>query len=178
MADVEGVPEDIIDEQVEDEMTRWRDQAAALASPVRAPVEQALDWLELRRPVEVSLCLCHGRFNPDTVFLVADEVSAVTMWDGARVTDASYDLATLRSDVDATGMGEDDAELFAQAAYGAYLQASPRGLANTAYYSVARPLAAILDGLATGDGNETDVGRHWSIIERAMSNAARVPWRA
>jgi aminoglycoside phosphotransferase (APT) family kinase protein len=184
LADPEAVPEDLIDDQVEAELSGWRDRAARLSEPARSQVERVLDWLELRRPVEVSLCLCHGSFTPDNVLIESDEVSGILNWQRSRVTDASYDLATLPFDLQTTGLNPEDAQLFAQAAYGAYLQSSPRGLANTAYYSVARPLVDLLDVLdrLEGAGQETQLRqraeRLSSMIKRAMGEAGRVPWRA
>jgi aminoglycoside phosphotransferase len=183
LADPEAVPEDLIDDQVEAEMSGWRERAATLSEPARNQVERVLDWLDVRRPVEVSLCLCHGTFTPDNVLIESDEVSDIVNWQRARVTDASYDLATLPFDLLATGLSAGDAQLFAQAAYGAYLQSSPRGLANTVYYSVARPLIDLLDVLEQLEdhGDEAQLRRRAeqlsSVIERSMGDARRVPWR-
>lgn len=147
LADTGAMPEDLVDEQVDAAWARWEDRIAALPLPRRPAFERALRWLDLRRPVEVSVCLCHGDYNLANVLVEDHEVTGIVDWGGARVTDASYDLAVFPLEVARLGLSTDDVRLFVQAALGAYLQDSPRSPANTDFYSVARLLDRALDAL-------------------------------
>jgi aminoglycoside phosphotransferase len=179
LEDIESLPEDIIDDQVEEEF-QWRQANADFIPDEWATfVQRVIDWLELRRPVEVSLCICHGQFHPRNVFIVGEDVTAVVNWNKARVTDASVDLAMLPVWLNEVGLSPEDAELFAQAVSGAYLQSSPRGLGNTPYYSVSQPLDQLIDRLVDSESPATpgELERLKGTVERAMALAGRVPWK-
>ena len=179
LADEESLPEDIIDDQVEEEV-QWRESNVDYVPDEWAPfIRKVIDWLELRRPVEVSLCICHGRFHPKNLIAVGEDVTAVVNWQRARVTDASVDLAMLPVWLNEVGLSTEDAELFAQAVSGAYLQSSPRGLGNTAYYSVSLPLDQLIDRLLDTESpaSAEELERIQGTIERAMALAGRVPWK-
>ncbi|CCF84609.1 aminoglycoside phosphotransferase APH(3') [Nitrolancea hollandica] len=182
MAGVEEDPEEIVDIQVDAMWEDWTVRIARLPADARAPFEQALAWLDLRRPVEVSLCLCHGDYSLTNVLIADDEVSGVLDWESARVTDASYDLALLPFELRRLGLPVEDAELFAQAAHGAYLQNSPRSLGNLSFYTVARlldrALAALeLAGTAPAPEAVEEAGEWLGAMRQAMAGAGRVPWR-
>jgi aminoglycoside phosphotransferase len=179
MADPESIPEDIIDEQVEAEFHRWESNADFVPEEWVSFVRNTLDWLDLRRPVEGSLCLCHGNFHPANIFALDETVTAVTNWQRAGVRDASSDLAMLPVWLRDVGLSVEDAELFAQAANGAYLQASPRGLANTPFYSVAIPLDQLIDRLLDEERppSADELQNLQGTIERAIALAGRVPWK-
>jgi aminoglycoside phosphotransferase len=180
MADPESLPEDIVDDQVEAQFERRWHCFKDVPAEWKDFTRRALEWLELRRPVEVSLCLCHGDFRPENIFAVGEDVMAIVNWTSAAVTDASYDLAMLPVWLGELGMSPEEAELFAQAAHGAYLQASPRGLANMPYYSVARPLDQLIERLS-GDSESTtgdELNALKGTIERAMALGGRVPWKS
>jgi aminoglycoside phosphotransferase len=179
LEDEESLPEDIIDDQIEEQF-QWRASNADYVPDEWASfVQRAIDWLELRRPVEVSLCICHGQFHPCNILAVGEDVTAVVNWQQARVTDASADLAMLPVWLNEVGLSLEDAELFAQAANGAYLQSSPRGLGNTSYYSVSLPLDELINRLLDSEStaSQEELERLRGTIERAMALAGRVPWK-
>jgi aminoglycoside phosphotransferase (APT) family kinase protein len=179
MADAAEDAEEIVDLQVDAMWEDWQARIDRLPLATRRPFEQALAWLDLRRPVEVSLCLCHGDYSLTNVLIADDEVSGVLDWESARVTDASYDLALLPFELRGLGLPVEDAELFAQAAHGAYLQNSPRSLGNLSFYTVARLLNRALpeagpaiDPLARAE----ESGEWLNAMRKAMTGAGRVPW--
>jgi aminoglycoside phosphotransferase len=179
LADPESLPEDIIDDQVEDEV-QWRESNIDYVPDEWAPfVRKVNDWLELRRPVDVSLCICHGAFHPKNLIAAGEDVTAVVNWQNARVTDASADLAMLPVWLNEVGLSVEDVELFAQAVSGSYLQSSPRGLGNTPYYSVAQPFDQLLERLLDTESPATkeELERYQGTVERAMALAGRVPWK-
>lgn len=155
LADVEASPEDLVDDQVAEQWTGWEARIAALPPARRGPFERALTWLDLHRPVEVAVCLCHGDLDLDNILIEHDEVSGLVDWDRALVTDVSYDLARLPRAVARLGLSEEDATLFRQAALGAYIQSSPHTPANSGYFAVAglltEALARIERGAAQGE---------------------------
>lgn len=190
MGDAEALPEDMIDDQTDAAWADWEERIPRMPDSARTVFERALAWLDLRRPVEVSVCLCHGDYAMTNVLAEdADEVTGVVDWDLARVTDASYDLALLPFQVHQLGLPGEDAELFSQAVFGSYLQSSPRSLGNLPFYTVARLLSEALDAFEqqeTGDAcPRSDIAdmlwdhpQEWLIaIERAMRGGGQVPWR-
>lgn len=182
MADAEEDPEEIVDIQIDAMWEDWTARIARLPVDTRRPFDQALAWLDLRRPVEVSLCLCHGDYSLTNILIADDEVSGVLDWESARVTDASYDLALLPFELRRLGLPVEDAELFAQAAHGAYLQNSPRSLGNLSFYTVARSLdrsLAALERAGTAPTPEAveEAGEWLGAMQQAMAGAGRVPWR-
>lgn len=179
MEDPESLAEDIIDDQVEEEFQWRQSNADFVPDEWSAFIQRGIDWLDLRRPVEVSLCICHGQFHPKNVFVVGEDVTAVVNWNKARVTDASADLAMLPVWLNEVGLSLEDAELFAQAVNGSYLQSSPRSLGNTPYYSVSQPLDQLIDRLVDTEQPATpdELQRLQGTVERAMALAGRVPWK-
>ncbi|TVR75566.1 MAG: hypothetical protein EA415_03550 [Sphaerobacteraceae bacterium] len=179
LEDPESIPEDIVDVQVE-EAFQWREaNADYVPDEWSSFVQKTTAWLDLRRPVEVSLCICHGQFHPRNIFAVDEDITAVVNWQKARVTDASVDLAMLPVWLNEVGLSAEDAELFAQAVNGSYLQSSPRGLGNTPYYSVAIPFDQLLDRLLDSENppEPEELARLKETVERAMALAGRVPWK-
>lgn len=174
LADVEALPEDIVDGQVEARWADWEARIAALPEPARPPFAAALGWLDRRRPVEVSLCLCHGDFRLRNVLLIDDEVSGLVGWSAARITEAAADVALLATDIAGLGLPDDVAELFMQALLGAYLQSSPRSLANLPFYTVALLLDRALDATEARDPSAPAA---LAALQRAMAGGGRVPWR-
>jgi aminoglycoside phosphotransferase len=179
LEDPESLSEDIIDQQIEDEFDFREARQNDVPEEWKPFVQRTIDWLDLRRPVEVSLCLCHGQFHPRNIFVVDEDVTAVVNWNQARVTDASVDLAMLPVWLNEIGLSLEDAELFAQAVNGAYLQSSPRGLGNTPYYSVAQPLDQLIDRLTDTETPATpdELRRLQGTVDRAMALAGQVPWK-
>lgn len=180
LGDPEAVPEDIIDDQVEDEFQRRSQRMDQVPREWRPFIQKTIDWLELRRPVEVSLCICHGRFHPDNIYAVGEDITAIVNWQHACITDASFDLAMLPVWLNDVGLSPEEAELFAQAAHGAYLQSSPRGLANMPYYSVSLPLDQLIDRLTRAEDpvSSDTLESIKGTIERAIALAGRVPWKS
>lgn len=179
LEDPESLPEDIVDEQIEEDV-QWRESNADyVPDDWTAFVRRVIDWLELHRPVEVSICICHGQFHPRNIIAIGEDVTAVVNWQQARVTDASVDMAMLPVWLNELGLSVEDVELFAQAVNGSYLQSSPRGLGNTPYYSVAQPLDQLIDRLLDSESPATpdELERLQGTIERAMALAGRVPWK-
>jgi aminoglycoside phosphotransferase len=179
LEDPESLPEDIVDAQTE-QAFQWRESNADYVPEEWSEfVQKTIAWLDLRRPVEVSLCLCHGQFHPRNIFSVDEDITAVVNWQHARVTDASVDLAMLPVWLNEVGLSEENAELFAQALNGAYLQASPRGLGNTPYYSVAQPFDELLDRLLDSEtpASSDELERLKGTVDRAVALAGRVPWK-
>lgn len=179
LADPESIAEDIVDEQTEDEF-QWRESNIDYVPEKWIPfLRRAIDWLELRRPVEVSICICHGQFHPRNIFAVGEDITAVVNWQNARVTDASVDMAMLPVWLNELGLSVEDVELFAQAVNGSYLQSSPRGLGNTPYYSVSQPLDQLIDRLLDQESpaSTDELERMQGTVERAMTLAGRVPWK-
>lgn len=180
LADAESLAEDVVDDQVEAEFNDRAEKVDQLPDDWKPFVQRVIDWLELRRPVEVSLCLCHGDYHPGNIIAVGEDITAVVNWQRARVTDASRDLAMLPVWLNDIGLSLEDAELFAQAVQGAYLQESPRDLANIPYYSVAQPLDQLINRLtdAGEPPDDTELEAMQGTIERAMTLAGRVPWKS
>lgn len=179
LGDPESIPEDFIDEQVDEEV-QWRESNIDYVPEEWVPfIRNVIDWLDLRRPVEVSICICHGQFHPKNIFAVGEDVTSVVNWQQARLTDASVDLAMLPVWLNEVGLSTEDAELFAQAVSGAYLQSSPRGTGNTAYYSVSLPLDELINRLLDTESPPAheELERLQGTIERAMALAGRVPWK-
>jgi len=154
-ADPEVLPEDIIDDQLEN---WWRDREARverLPAGEQPIFRRAFRWLDLHRPVELDVCLCHGNYSPEHLLVdEGEEAAGITGWGAARICDASYDLAMLEFDVAATGLPPEDVTLFSQAAIGAYLQASPRATTNTAFYTVLRLFGRLLESIEQGVPSE------------------------
>lgn len=186
LADPDAPPEDAIDEQVDDLMNELATRAERLPTTWHEAVSRALAWLDLRRPVTASLCLCHGDFGPDTVMLDQDEVSGLYGWERALMTDAACDLALLPYQTRRLGLPSDDADLFLQTLLASYLQLSPRSLENLPFYVVARLTARALDvaeaAFTSGPSSTLDaailVEEHLTTLRRAMELAERAPWRA
>ena len=111
MGDPESLPEDFIDQQLEDWTEDWQERASRCPEQYRGLVEEAMNWLDLHHPVEVSIALCHGDFRPANVIIENDEVAAIVGWDHALVTDASYDLALLPFEIAQIGLPQEDADL-------------------------------------------------------------------
>lgn len=179
LEDPESLPEDIVDDQIE-QAFQWRESNADYVPEEWTEfVQKTTAWLDLRRPVEVSICLCHGQFHPRNIFSVDEDVTAVVNWQHARVTDASVDMAMIPVWLNEIGLSPEDAELFAQALNGAYLQASPRGLGNTPYYSVALPFDELLDRLLDSEfpPSVDELDQLRGTVERAIALAGRVPWK-
>ncbi|HET9015929.1 MAG TPA: phosphotransferase [Thermomicrobiaceae bacterium] len=191
LADPEDTPEDLVDRQFDTRWEAWETRLAALPPGTGDAFNRALHWLDARRPVEVSLCLCHGDYGLTNVLIADDEVAGVIDWEDARVDDASYDLALLPTELAQLNLPTGDAELFAQATYGAYLQASPRTLGNLPFYAAARlferaldateAAAAIAGGQPVGPRARRQAERlPETLVElaRALAGDERVPWRA
>lgn len=186
LADPSTPPEDTIDEQVDDLLDGLATRAERLPTAWRQALDRALAWLDLRRPVTTSLCLCHGDFSPDTVFLDRDEVSGLYGWERAHVSDAAADLALLPYQTRQLGLSPDDADLFLQTLLASYLQLSPRSLENLPFYMVAQLTGLALDAaeaaLAWGSSATLDavtqVGEYLTALRRAMELAQRAPWEA
>ena len=179
LEDEESLPEDIVDDQVEQAFRERESGLEKAPADWNAFLKRVIDWLDLRRPVEVSLCLCHGQFHPDNIIAVGEDVTAVVNWQQARVTDASVDLAMLPVWLNEVGLSLEDVELFAQAVNGSYLQSSPRSLGNTPYYSVAQPFDQLIARLLDRDrpASADELERLQGTIERAMALAGQVPWK-
>lgn len=174
LADPEALPEDIVDDQVDARWEDWEARIDALPADARRPFAAALTWLDLRRPVEVSVCLCHGDFRLANVLLVDDEVSGLVGWSAARVADAAEDVAALSIDLGGLGLPGDTAELFMQAFLGAYLQSSPRYLSNLPFYTV----AGLLDrALAAAESGDPSAPAALAAMQRTMADGGQVPWR-
>ncbi|MBX6342951.1 MAG: phosphotransferase [Thermomicrobiaceae bacterium] len=172
LGDPDSLPEDLVDEQVDAMRLALEGRVVDLPPAERGRGQRALAWLDDHRPVEVSVCLCHGDYRPRSVVLADDEVRAVVDWDRARVTDAAYDLALLPFEARRAGLDREASELFARAALGAYLQASPRSLGNLAFYTVARLLERAVEAEGLVEREE------WlASMERAMASGGQVPWR-
>ncbi len=186
LADPGTPPEETIDEQVDDLLDRLTTRAARLPTTWRQALDRALAWLDLRRPVAASLCLCHGDFSPDTVFLDQDEVSGLYGWERMHVSDPATDLALLPYQTRQLGLSPDDADLFLQTLLASYLQLSPHSLQNLPFYLVARLTARTLDAaegaLAWRSSATLDavpqVTEHLTALQRAMELAHLAPWRA
>lgn len=168
-SDPEVFPEDIIDEQLE---AWWQDReprVERLQSDERPIFRRALGWLDLRRPVDLDVCLCHGSYSPGHLLVDdGDEAIGITGWGSARISDASYDLAMLEFDVAATDLSPEDVTLFSQAVVGAYLQASPRATTNTAFYTTLRLFDRLLDSIEAGISAEER--ERWAApLQRAIS---------
>lgn len=190
MADPDDLPEDLIDRSVEEMWESWQGRIEALPRDARGPFQHALNWLDQRRPVEVSVCLCHGDYSLSNVLIEADEVTGVLDWEDAQVTDASYDLALLAVELARLGLDEADAQLFAQAVLGAYLQSSPRTLGNLAFFTGARLLTETLDAIdangAVARGEDVSeatrrradtADERLAELMRTTSGDGRVPWQ-
>jgi len=185
LADAEALPEDVIDDQIDAWWVACEEQITRIPAEYQVTSEAALAWLDLRRPVEVSLCLCHGDYRPSNVLAADDEVRAVLNWSEARVTDASYDLALLPFDIRALGLPDDDADLVHQAIIGSYVQASKCAIGNLPFYAVVRLLAAGLQALEA-DGVtpaplpafSSDVDELFGALREVMAGGDKPLWRA
>ncbi len=185
LADAEALPDDMIDEQIDAWWAACEEQITRVPAEYQATAEAALAWLDARRPVEVSLCLCHGDFRPDNVLVADDEVRAVLNWNDVRVTDASYDLALLPFDIRALGLPDADADLVHQAIVGSYVQSSKCGIGNLPFYSVQRLLTAGLQAL-DADGVppaplpafSSEVDDLFGALREVMAGGDKPLWRA
>jgi aminoglycoside phosphotransferase (APT) family kinase protein len=180
LGDPEALPEAIVDDQIDEWWSDW-DERIDRRGAGQAPVlRRALDWLDLRRPVDVSLCLNHGDFDLDHVLLQDDDLSGIVDWDHALVTDAAYDLASLTLDVRRAGLNAADSELFLQAVFGAYLQSSPRSFGNLPVFTVARLLTLTLDALdreAEGLSPPVPLLDLLAMLEQIMTGGGPTAWR-
>ncbi|MCM8747892.1 phosphotransferase [Thermomicrobiaceae bacterium CFH 74404] len=186
LADQDTPPEDVIDEQVDTLIEGLATRSERLPSSWREAVVRALAWLDLRRPVMSSLCLCHGGFSLDTVFLDHDEISGLYGWERAHVSDPATDLALLPYQARHLGLSPDDADLFLQTLLASYLQLSPHSLENLPFYVVAQLAALALDtadaalawdSTATLEA-ATQVTEVLAALHRATQLADRAPWRS
>jgi aminoglycoside phosphotransferase (APT) family kinase protein len=185
LADAEVLPEDVIDDQLGAWWVEREEQISHISGEYRSISEAALVWLDAHRPVEVSLCLCHGDYRPANVLAADDEVRAVLNWSEARVTDASYDLALLPFDIRALGLPDDDADLVHQAIIGSYVQASTCAIGNLPFYAVLRLLTAGLQAL-DADGMtleplpafSSDVDELFGALREVMAGGDKPLWRA
>ncbi len=184
MSDPESLAEDIIDEQLEDWMEGWHERASRCPDSYRGTVDEAMNWLDLHHPVEVSLSLCHGDYRPANVIVENDEVAAVVGWDHALVTDASYDLSLLRFEIAQIGLPQEDADLLLQAVFGSYMQSSKRSLGNLQFYAVARLLTAGLQSLDQDGGSldqlavfSDDTELLFDTMRQAMRGDRKALWQ-
>jgi aminoglycoside phosphotransferase (APT) family kinase protein len=183
LADAEAVPEDVIDEQIDVWWAACEEQISNVPAEFQSTCIAALDWLDARRPVEVSLCLCHGDFRPENVLASNDDVRAVLSWSEARVTDASYDLALLPFDIRALGLPNEDADLVHQAIVGSYVQASKCAIGNLPFYAAQRLLTAGLRAL-DADGVtpaplpafSSDVDELFNALREVMAGSSKPLW--
>jgi len=191
LADPEEMPEDLVDQQLEECWADWEVRLATLPGGTREAFTSALSWLDARRPVDVAVCLCHGDYGLTNLLIAEDELSGIVDWEDARVTDASYDLALLTTELAHLNLPTGDAELFVQAAFGAYLQSSPRTLGNLPFYAVARlfeqalgateAAEAIARGEPVGPRGRRRADRLAETLvdlARSLAGDERVPWRA
>lgn len=185
LADAEALPEDVIDEQVDAWTVDCEEQISRIPAEYQATSEEALAWLEVHRPAEVSLCLCHGDYRPENVLAANDDVRAVLNWGEARVTDASYDLALLPFDIRALGLPDGDADLVHQAIIGSYVQASKCAIGNLPFYAVLRLLAAGMRALDTRGETpvplpafSSDVDELFAALREVMAGGSKPLWRA
>ncbi|HEX3723614.1 MAG TPA: phosphotransferase [Nitrolancea sp.] len=185
MGDAEAAPESIVDDELDDSWASWEEQISRIPDEYQPICNEALAWLDERRPVEVSLCLCHGDFRPAHVLMADDDVLAVTGWGNARVTDASYDLALMPFDIRQLKLPDDDSDLLHQAIIGSYLQASNRSLGNLRFYAVARLLSAGLQSLDQGDratesiaAFSSDADELFAAMHDVMVPGRKPLWRA
>ena len=184
MGDPESLPEDLIDEQLDDWTEDWQDRASRCPESYRGLVEEAMNWIDLHRPTEVSVSLCHGDFRPANVIIENDEVAAIVGWEHALVTDASYDLALLPFEIAQIGLPREDADLLSQAVFGSYLQSSKRSLGNLQFYAVARLLTAGLQSLGLDGGSldrlaafSDDTVLLFDSMRQAMKGDRKALWR-
>lgn len=184
MADPESLPEDLVDEQIDRWMEEWERLAAHCPAEYLGRVETALHWLDERRPIDVSLSLCHGDYRPANVIVDADEVAAILGWSHALVTDASYDLALLPFEIRQMGMPLEDADLLSQAIFGSYLQSSARSLGNLQFFAVARLLRAGLESLGFESATPEKLGMFTTDTEmlfgamiQAMTGDQKALWK-
>jgi aminoglycoside phosphotransferase (APT) family kinase protein len=185
LGDAEAAPESIVEDQLDAWRTAWEEQFARIPEEYLSLCEEALAWLDERRPDEVSLCLCHGDYRPTQVQMAGDDVLAILGWDNALVTDASYDLALMPFDIRKLGLPAEDSDLLHQAIIGSYLQASSRAIGNLPFYAVARLLSAGLEALAQGERAKapipafsSDVDELFAAMREVMSEGRKPLWRA
>lgn len=168
-ADPEVFPEDIIDEELDAWWSDREPRVERLPTGERAIFARALRWLDLHRPVDLDVCLCHGNYSLEHLLVDAsDEAAGITGWGSARISDASYDLAMLESDAAGSGLPAEDVTLFSQAAIGAYLQASPRSTTNTAFYTAVRLFDRLLKSIEWDLPSE-ERDRWATPLQRAIS---------
>lgn len=185
LADAEALPDDVIDDQLDAWWVESEEQISHIPEEFQSISEAALAWLDARRPVDVSLCLCHGDYRPANVLAADDEVRAVLNWSEARVTDASYDLALLPFEIRALGLPDDDADLVHQAIVGSYVQASKCAIGNLPFYAVLRLLTAGLQAL-DADGVtpaplpafSSDVDQLFGALREIVAGSNKPLWRA
>lgn len=150
MSDAEAAPESVVDDELDGWWAAWEEQISRIPDEYQTVCNEALAWLDEHRPVEVSLCLCHGDYRPAHVLMAGDDVIAITGWQNARVTDASYDLALMPFDIRQLRLPDEDSDLLHQAIIGSYLQSSNRSIGNLPFYAVSRLLSAALQSLDQG----------------------------
>ena len=185
MGDAEAAPESIVEDQLDAWWINWEEQFSRVPVEYLAVCEEALAWLEERRPNEVSLCLCHGDYRPAKVLMEDDDVLAVLDWTNAVVTDASYDLALMPFDIRMLRLPVEDSDLLHQAIIGSYLQASNRAIGNLPFYAVARLLTAGLQALDQGaramlpiPAFSSDVDELFAAMRDVMREGRTPLWRA
>ena len=185
MGDADAAPESIVDDQLDAWWVAWEEQFSRVPAEYLSVCEDALAWLDERRPSEVSLCLCHGDYRPAQVLMADDDVLAVLSWNNALITDASYDLALMPFDIRVLGLPAEDSDLLHQAIIGSYLQASSRAIGNLPFYAVARLLSAGLQVLVQGEratspisAFSSDVDELFAAMRDVMSEGRKPLWRA
>ncbi len=184
MGDPESLPEDLVDFQVDEWLTRWEEGSSRCPARYQGDVEAAINWVEDNRPTDVSVSLCHGDFRPANVIIAEDEVQAVDGWEHALVSDASYDLALLPFEVRQMGLPDQDADLLSQAIIGSYLQSSSRSLGNLQFFAVARLLTAGLEALNLGETSldqiaafTSDPDELFADMRHAMAGDRKAFWK-
>jgi len=185
MGDADAAPESIVDDQLDAWWVAWEEQFSRVPAEYLSVCEDALAWLDERRPSEVSLCLCHGDYRQAQVLMADDDVLAVLGWNNALITDASYDLALMPFDIRVLGLPAEDSDLLHQAIIGSYLQASSRAIGNLPFYAVARLLSAGLQVLVQGEratspisAFSSDVDELFAAMRDVMSEGRKPLWRA
>ncbi len=184
LGDSEALPEDLIADQLNSWFEEWQRWVTESPEQYQGIVQAALTWIDENRPVEASVCLCHGDYRPTNVILDGNDVLAIVGWGHALVTDASFDLCLLPFEVHQLGLPDADADLLAQAIFGAYLQSSSRSLGNLQFYAVARLLEAAIMALDPGLGSlnkiaafSTDPDVLFAALQQAMSSGKKGLWK-
>ncbi len=184
LGDAEALPEDLVTDQLNSWFEEWQGWVTESPEQYQGIVQDALTWIDENRPYDASVCLCHGDFRPSNIIIDGDEISAVVGWEHALITDASFDLCLLPFEVRQLGLPEDDADLLAQAIFGAYLQSSSRSLGNMQFYAVVRLLdAAIMSldpelrSLNKIAAFSTDAEILFEALQQAMSTGKKGLWK-